>query len=107
MPIYEYECRDCGEMTEIIQKVSDPALTECPSCGASGLTKLVSAAGFRLAGGGWYETDFKKDKQRNLKETSKPEAKPSGGGAASAPAPSSSPSPACAGGGCTPAAKAG
>ena len=105
MPIYEYECRDCGEMTEIIQKVSDPALTECPSCGANGLTKLVSAAGFRLAGGGWYETDFKKDKQRNLKEASKPEAKPSGGGAASAPAPSSS--PACAGGGCTPAAKAG
>jgi putative FmdB family regulatory protein len=103
MPIYEYECRDCGEMTEVIQKVSDPALADCPSCGAGGLTKLVSAAGFRLAGGGWYETDFKKDKQRNLKEAAKAESKPSAGTATPAPAPA----PAGAGGGCTPAAKAG
>ena len=107
MPIYEYECRDCGEMTEVIHKVSDPALTDCPSCGAGGLTKLVSAAGFRLAGGGWYETDFKKDKQRNLKEASKVESKPSGSGVAPAAAPAATPAPARAGGGCTPAAKAG
>ncbi|TVP81239.1 zinc ribbon domain-containing protein [Thioalkalivibrio sp.] len=100
MPIYEYECRDCGEMTEVIQKVSDPVLTDCPCCGVGGLTKLVSAAGFRLAGGGWYETDFKKDKQRNLKEVPKAESKPSAGTAAPAPAPA----PARAGG--TPAAKA-
>jgi len=84
MPIYEYECRACGEMTEVIQKISDPALTDCPSCGAGELTKLVSAAGFRLSGGGWYETDFKKDKRRNVKDESKAESKTesktSGGG---------------------------
>ena len=103
MPIYEYECRDCGAMTEVIQKVSDPAMVDCPSCGAGGLTKLVSAAGFRLAGGGWYETDFKKDKRRNLKEAPKTESKPSAGAAA----PASAPAPTGAGGGGTPAAKAG
>ncbi len=75
MPIYEYECRACGESTEVIQKFSDAPLTDCPACGAAALTKLVSAAAFRLSGGGWYETDFKKDKQRNLKEGAKEAAK--------------------------------
>ena len=79
MPIYEYECRSCGERSEVIQKISDPALTDCPSCGAGELAKLVSAAGFRLSGGGWYETDFKKDKRRNVREDSRPDTKPAGG----------------------------
>lgn len=70
MPIYEYQCKDCGEISEILQKISDPPATVCPECGAEALTKQVSAAGFRLAGGGWYETDFKKDGKRNLKEGS-------------------------------------
>ncbi|WP_017941370.1 MULTISPECIES: FmdB family zinc ribbon protein [unclassified Thioalkalivibrio] len=70
MPIYEYQCKDCGEISEILQKISDPPATTCPECGAEALTKQVSAAGFRLAGGGWYETDFKKDGKRNLKEGS-------------------------------------
>ncbi|SIT66637.1 putative regulatory protein, FmdB family [Ectothiorhodosinus mongolicus] len=71
MPIYEYECTECGHRHEAIQKMSDAALTECPACGASALRKLVSAAAFRLSGGGWYETDFKKDNKRNLKEADK------------------------------------
>lgn len=68
MPIYEYQCKQCGEVSEILQRLSDPPATSCPACGAEALTKQVSAAGFRLAGGGWYETDFKKDRRRNLKE---------------------------------------
>ena len=59
MPIYEYECQECGYRHEALQKISDDPLTDCPSCGASALRKLVSAAGFRLSGSGWYETDFK------------------------------------------------
>lgn len=76
MPIYEYECGDCGHRMEAIQKLSDPLLVDCPSCGKPGLRKLISAAGFRLSGGGWYETDFKKDKQRNVVNKDK-EAPPS------------------------------
>jgi putative FmdB family regulatory protein len=78
MPIYEYRCDACGEGHEALRKVSDPALTQCPNCGEERLRKLVSAAGFRLAGSGWYETDFKSsDRKRNLAgdgaaETSKP-----------------------------------
>ncbi len=59
MPIYEYECDSCGKRKEVIQKFSDPLLVDCPSCGEAALRKLVSAAGFRLKGSGWYETDFK------------------------------------------------
>src|SRR6056297_2760782 len=66
MPIYEYECRECSHRLEKLQKMSDAPLTRCPECGKESLTKLVSAAGFRLKGGGWYETDFKKDGKRNL-----------------------------------------
>ncbi len=68
MPIYEYECEACGYQLEAIQKMSDNALTECPSCGQPTLKKLVSAAGFRLSGSGWYETDFKKSSKRNIAE---------------------------------------
>ena len=67
MPIYEYRCESCGHELEAIQKFSDAPLTECPSCETSSLKKLISAAAFRLKGGGWYETDFKQsDKKRNL-----------------------------------------
>ena len=59
MPIYEYECKACGYRHEAIQKMSDAPLVECPSCHKPELKKLVSAAGFRLKGSGWYETDFK------------------------------------------------
>ncbi len=59
MPIYEYQCQDCGHELEKLQKMSDAALTDCPSCDTASLVKKVSAAGFRLKGTGWYETDFK------------------------------------------------
>jgi putative FmdB family regulatory protein len=66
MPIYEYRCAECGHELEKLQKISDAPLVDCPACGKPGLRKLVSAAGFRLKGGGWYETDFKKDKKKNI-----------------------------------------
>ncbi|WP_348675215.1 zinc ribbon domain-containing protein [uncultured Abyssibacter sp.] len=66
MPIYEYVCRECGHELEALQRLSDVPLTECPSCHAATLQKKVSAAGFRLKGGGWYETDFKSSGKRNL-----------------------------------------
>jgi putative FmdB family regulatory protein len=59
MPIYEYRCGDCGHKLETLQKLSDSPLTDCPACGKSRLSKLVSAAGFQLKGSGWYATDFK------------------------------------------------
>jgi putative FmdB family regulatory protein len=76
MPFYEYECRACGELTEVLQKVSDPPLRKCPECGKNQLSKLVSAPVFRLKGGGWYETDFKSDseKKRNLAGADKEES---------------------------------
>lgn len=66
MPIYEYECEACGHHYDILQKASDPLLTVCPECSQPSLKKLISAAGFRLSGSGWYETDFKSDNKRNL-----------------------------------------
>jgi len=66
MPIYEYRCAGCGYEMDKLQKISDPPLTDCPACGRPALQKLVSAAGFRLKGGGWYETDFKGGKKKNV-----------------------------------------
>jgi putative FmdB family regulatory protein len=75
MPFYEYECQACKFYTEVMQKVTDPPLTRCPSCGKGSLKKLVSAPVFRLKGSGWYETDFKSDKEnkRNLLAAEKEE----------------------------------
>lgn len=64
MPIYEYRCTACGHELEKIQKMADPALTDCPQCGKSALKKLVSASGFKLKGSGWYETDFKNNEKK-------------------------------------------
>lgn len=66
MPIYEYRCQDCGHELEKLQRMSDAPLVDCPACEQPALKKLISAAGFRLKGSGWYETDFKKDGKRNL-----------------------------------------
>jgi putative FmdB family regulatory protein len=85
MPFYEYQCKSCGHELEAMQKVSDAPLKKCPDCGKAQLTRLMSAPVFRLKGGGWYETDFKGDKenQRNLADKpdeapkdAKPDAKP-------------------------------
>ncbi|KAB2931273.1 MAG: zinc ribbon domain-containing protein [Candidatus Contendobacter sp.] len=98
MPIYEYRCRSCNHELEALQKLSDPELSECPSCGQPELKKLISPVGFRLKGSGWYETDFKGgDKKKNVAQGD------------SAPTSESKSTPACDGaGGCgacaTPAA---
>jgi len=66
MPIYEYVCKACGHETEIMHKISDPTPKKCPECGKPKLAKQMSATGFRLGGGGWYETDFKSGNKRNV-----------------------------------------
>ncbi len=80
MPIYEYRCAACSHQLDALQKISDEHLTDCPACGESALRRLVSAPSFRLKGGGWYETDFKKDqdRKRNLADTG--EGKPASAG---------------------------
>lgn len=70
MPIYEYRCESCEHRLEKLQKMSEGDLVDCPECKRPALKRLVSAAAFRLKGGGWYETDFKKDNKRNLAESS-------------------------------------
>ena len=59
MPIYAYKCNACGFAQDVLQKMSDPVLTECPSCGKVSFDKQLTAAGFQLKGSGWYATDFK------------------------------------------------
>jgi putative FmdB family regulatory protein len=76
MPFYEYQCKSCGHDLEAMQKISEAPLRKCPHCGKSQLQRLMSAPVFRLKGGGWYETDFKgdKDNQRNLADRPEVEA---------------------------------
>ncbi len=66
MPICEYQCEACGKNLEALRKISDTPLLDCPECGEPALKKKVSAAAFRLKGGGWYETDFKTGDKKNL-----------------------------------------
>lgn len=66
MPIYEYQCQSCDHRMEALQKLSDAPLRDCPACNEASLQKLISAAGFRLKGAGWYETDYKTGKKKNL-----------------------------------------
>jgi len=66
MPIYEYGCLDCSHQWETLQKVDAPPPANCPGCNAGRPVRKVSAASFRLRGGGWYETDFKQERRRNL-----------------------------------------
>lgn len=75
MPIYEYQCEKCGHQLEALQKISDSPLVECPACHEAGLQKLVSAASFRLKGGGWYETDFKTGDKKQLADSGNETAK--------------------------------
>ncbi|PCJ88676.1 MAG: transcriptional regulator [Thiotrichaceae bacterium] len=88
MPFYEYQCSQCGHEEEVLQKISDKPLKKCAACGKSTMKKKVSAAAFRLKGGGWYETDFKSGNKKNVageakadkkaNEPKKPEKKPAG-----------------------------
>jgi putative FmdB family regulatory protein len=87
MPIYEYRCTQCGAEHEVLQKVSEPPLTQCPACGKPALQKALTAAGFQLKGSGWYATDFKSgakkadekkkdDKKSDAKTDAKQDTKP-------------------------------
>ncbi|WP_369979946.1 FmdB family zinc ribbon protein [Xanthomonas bundabergensis] len=71
MPIYAFQCAECGHSFDRLQKLSDPDPETCPSCGAPAVKRQLTAPSFRLSGSGWYETDFKKDgdKKRNLAES--------------------------------------
>lgn len=92
MPIYEYRCDNCGFQKEYLQRMSDPQLTDCPECKKSTLSKMVTAAGFQLKGGGWYVTDFKgaggaagagkKTEEKQSDTGSKPEAAATASGTA-------------------------
>ena len=75
MPIYEYACKSCGHALDWLQKMDDNPLVDCPECGQPALKRLISAPKFRLKGKGWYETDFKKDNQRNLSKSDSEPAK--------------------------------
>ncbi len=75
MPIYEYKCESCGFQDEYLQKVSEPVLTQCPTCGKETFKKMLSAAGFQLKGSGWYATDFKGGSKPAEKAEAKTEAK--------------------------------
>jgi putative FmdB family regulatory protein len=74
MPFYEYQCKSCGHTLEAMQKVNDSPLRKCPECGKSTLQRLMSAPVFRLKGAGWYETDFKSDKDAKRNLADRPEA---------------------------------
>lgn len=75
MPIYGYACKNCDHTLDALQKVADAPLVDCPACGEPQLKRLLSAPRFRLKGSGWYETDFKKDNQRNLAGDQEPAKK--------------------------------
>ena len=106
MPIYAFECAACAHSFDRLQKLSDADPTTCPACGEDQVRRQLTAPSFRLAGSGWYETDFKKDGRRNLAEGShtgdaKPDAKPADAKAGATPAATADAKPAA-----KPAAKA-
>ncbi len=106
MPIYAYKCSACGFAKDVLQKLSDAPLTECPACGASAFSKQVTAAGFQLKGSGWYVTDFRdgggkkggdKPAEKSADGAAPPSAPAKSADAAApapAPAPAAAPAPA-------------
>jgi len=97
MPIYEYQCDACSHAHEALQKISDAPLSECPQCKAPALRKKISAAGFRLKGGGWYETDFKAGGKKNVASGSDSGGSSDATPASTAPA-AAAPAAGCSGG---------
>ncbi len=85
MPIYAYRCAECGHEVELLQKVADAPLTDCPSCQRSSLVKQVTAAGFQLKGSGWYVTDFRGSGSGKAKDDKPADGKPAGAEAKSDP----------------------
>lgn len=90
MPMYEYACGACGRRFEVIQKFSDPLLTECRLCHAPDVRKVLSSAAFVLKGGGWYATDYPSADRKKAADAERPAA-----------APTETKAPACAGGACS------
>jgi putative FmdB family regulatory protein len=75
MPIYAYRCASCGHAKDVLQKLSDDALSVCPACGAATFSKQLTAAGFQLKGSGWYVTDFREgDKGKKDTKDAEPKA---------------------------------
>jgi putative FmdB family regulatory protein len=74
MPIYAYRCEHCGFQKDALQKVSDPPLVDCPSCGQPKLAKQLTAAGFALKGSGWYVTDFRDSGKKTASDSKSTEA---------------------------------
>lgn len=94
MPIYAYRCDECGFAKDVLQKISDPVLTVCPSCGKSSYKKQVTAAGFQLKGTGWYATDFRGGTPPATGTATGPVDKPAPASDAAAPAaPAATPAP--------------
>ena len=75
MPIYEYECTQCGHQLDALQGINEPRLSECPACNKTSLKRLISAPNFRLKGKGWYETDFKTGDKKNIVDSDSKEGK--------------------------------
>ncbi len=98
MPIYAYKCESCGHAKDVLQKMSDAPLVDCPACGAPAFKKQLTAAGFQLKGSGWYVTDFRDGKGgAGVGEKAKEGEKPKESGSTEkAPAPASSGSDAAA-----------
>lgn len=90
MPIYAYKCESCGHAKDVLQKISDAPLTQCPVCGADAFRKQVTAAGFQLKGSGWYVTDFRGG-NNGAAPAPAAESKPADAQAAPAPAPAPAP----------------
>ena len=109
MPIYAYKCSSCGHERDVLQKVSEAPLADCPACGAASFSKQLTAAGFQLKGSGWYATDFKNGAAKpegkpaeGKPAEAKPEsadAKPAAEPASKATAPAAAAAPACGSGG--------
>jgi putative FmdB family regulatory protein len=106
MPIYAYKCDACGFAKDVLQKIADPVLTDCPSCGKAAFSKQLAAPGFHLKGSGWYATDFKGSGTAAAPAAPAPESSTPASDvpapaktAAAAAAPAAAASPGC-GGGC-------
>ena len=96
MPIYAYKCGSCGFAKDVLQKISDAVLTECPACGQASFTKQLTAAGFQLKGSGWYATDFKGGNNKAPVSTDKPGSAESAESTENKGSKEGAPSPACA-----------
>jgi putative FmdB family regulatory protein len=100
MPIYAYKCSSCGHERDVLQKVSDAPLADCPACGAATFSKQLTAAGFQLKGNGWYATDFRNGSAKPAGKSETADTKPAAEPAAQPTAPAAAAAPACGSGGC-------